>query len=395
MDVHHFSQQVAGMTARLSKLLDHASVLPSPMPDLAVNSFKELGVATEELQVAIEELQQQNEELAIALDLVSEERRRYQNLFQFAPQAYLETNLDGKIQEANRMATQLIGIPDQFLIGKPLVIYVNESDRLLFWSELARRQQRDYFQEWQFRLQPRDREAIEVACSTMAIRDQRQQPIGYRWVLRDITDQKRLEVMKHNSYDLSQEDDAVLLQNRSIEQYSAGELISLVPQTLCYVIQGMVKLTSLTLQNKEMMIGLIGPGMPFGAYLTALPIYQATALAEVKLVCISLDEIAASPFLAQFMFAKTSRRLQQAETLLMIQGEQSIENGLCELLQLLKTEMGERIEQGIRLTIRLTHQDLANACGSTRATITRLLSKLERQGKISFDNERHIILLGE
>lgn len=395
MDVHHFSQQVDRMAARLSQLLDHASVLPDLTPDLAVNTLKELGVATEVLQIALEALRQQNKELTVALDLAAEERRRYQTLFQFAPQAYLVTSLEGKIQEANWMAAQLIGVPIQLLLGKPLLVFVDEADRSLYGSELARRQQRDYFQEWKFYLKPHNQEAVEVACSTMAIRDKHDQPVGFRWVLRDITEQKHLEVTKYFGYGADGNRDVAFVQNRPIQEYSQGEIIPLDPQALCYVTQGMVKLTSLTLQNKEMMIGLIRPGMIFGAYLTALPIYQATALADVQLVCVSLNEITASPDLAQLMFAKTSRRLQQTETLLMIQGEQRTESGLCELLQLLKAEMGECVEQGIRLRVRLTHEDLASACGSNRVTITRLLSKLERQGKIRFDGKRHIVLVTE
>lgn len=393
MDVHTFSQQVGGMANRLSRLLDHANVLPDHMPDLAVNTFKELGIAIEVLQLAVEELQQQNEEMTFALERIAEERRRYQDLFQSAPQAYLVTSLEGKIQEANWMVAQLFGVPIHSLIGKPLVVFVGEANRSLYWSELARRQQRDQFQEWKFGLKPRNRETVEVACSTLAIRDSHGQPVGFRWALRDITEQKRLEVLEHSGCGLNANSDAALLQNRVLQEYSQGELISLEPQVLYYVTEGLVKLTSLSLQNKEMMIGLTGSGMVFGAYLTALPVYQATALSHTKLVSLSLTEITASPYLAQLMFAKTSQRLRQSETLLMIQAEQGVENGLCELLQLLKTEMGEYVEQGVRLTVRLTHEDLASACGSTRATVTRLLNRLERQGKISFDDKRHIILV--
>lgn len=395
MDVYHFSQQVDRMATRLSRLLDHASVLPDLTPDLAANTFKELGVATEVLQVALEALQQQNKELTVALEMAAEERRRYQTLFQFAPQAYLVTSLEGEIQEANWMAAQLIGVPVQLLLGKPLLVFVDEADRSLCGSELARRQQQDYFQDWKFCLKSRNQEVVEVVCSTMAIRDNHDRPVGFHWVLKDITEQKHLEAMKSIGYGADGNRDVAFLQNRPIQEYIQDEFISLDPQALYYVTQGIVKLTSLTLQNKEMMIGLAKPGMIFGAYLTALSIYQATALTDVQLVRISLNEITASPDLAQLMFAKTSRRLQQTQTLLMIQGEQSIESGLCELLQLLKAEVGERVEQGIRLTVRLTHEDLASACGSTRATTTRLLSKLERQGKILFDDTRHIVLVKE
>jgi CRP-like cAMP-binding protein len=42
--------------------------------------------------------------------------------------------------------------------------------------------------------------------------------------------------------------------------------------------------------------------------------------------------------------------------------------------------------------VRLTHQMLANAIGTTRVTITRLLGDLQSQGRISFDSDRHLVI---
>jgi CRP-like cAMP-binding protein len=54
--------------------------------------------------------------------------------------------------------------------------------------------------------------------------------------------------------------------------------------------------------------------------------------------------------------------------------------------------MGEPIAQGSRLKIRLTHQNLANAIGTTRVTVTRLLGEFQRQGAVSIDGDRHLII---
>lgn len=55
--------------------------------------------------------------------------------------------------------------------------------------------------------------------------------------------------------------------------------------------------------------------------------------------------------------------------------------------------MGETLNsKQIRIKVRLTHQMLANAIGTTRVTITRLLGELQQQGKVSFDDERHLLL---
>jgi len=52
-------------------------------------------VASEDLQVAEEELRVQNEELGQVRDGLDAERRRYQELFEFAPDGFLVTDFGG------------------------------------------------------------------------------------------------------------------------------------------------------------------------------------------------------------------------------------------------------------------------------------------------------------
>src|SRR3712207_4398802 len=75
----------------------------------------DLKLAVAELRVADEELRQQNEELAVAHLQIDAERRRYRELFDLAPDAYLVTNLAGIITDANRSASSLLGVSLQFL----------------------------------------------------------------------------------------------------------------------------------------------------------------------------------------------------------------------------------------------------------------------------------------
>jgi PAS domain S-box-containing protein len=394
IEVEKLRQQATALYDRLFQLFNQVQSSPQTATILIPAILKELGIAMEELQVTVEELQQQEEALAVALELASIERQRYQELFQFAPEAYLVTSLEGCIQEANWMAAQLLGVSIQFLIGKPLAVFVNDHDRPAFRSELLRRQQRDYFQEWEINLHTRDGQLIDVTCSTLAIRDCNQQPISFRWTIRDISEQKRIKALEHHHHDGNGHSQNIL-QNRLRQFYSQGELIPLNSQTLWYVDQGLVKLSTLTDQNQEVLIGLISSGMPFGAYLTSLPLYEAIAISDVQLIAFSLNEIFTSYPLTQFFFAKTRQRLLQTETLLVISGERQIETRLCRLLQLLKDEVGQSVPQGIRLGLRLTHEDLANACGATRVTISRLISQLRQDGKICFDDKKHIIIMDD
>lgn len=105
--------------------------------------------------------------------------------------------------------------------------------------------------------------------------------------------------------------------------------------------------------------------------------------------------MATSLRLSQILLPQINQRLQQTETFLAISGRRHVRERLEQLLLFLKQEIGEPVSQGTRLKVRLTHQDLANACCTTRVTITRLLSQLQKQGKISLDSKFQIILLNE
>jgi PAS domain-containing protein len=84
--------------------------------------------AFEELQIALEEMKIASEELQATRIVVEKERQRYQELFDFAPDGYLVTDIYGTILEANQASTILLNISQRFLIRKPLVSFIRQSD---------------------------------------------------------------------------------------------------------------------------------------------------------------------------------------------------------------------------------------------------------------------------
>ena len=72
--------------------------------------FRSCFTRVEQLRLAQEELRDQSEALEAAHDELLEERRRYQHLFQYAPDAYLLTDLSGIVREANLSAARLLNI---------------------------------------------------------------------------------------------------------------------------------------------------------------------------------------------------------------------------------------------------------------------------------------------
>ena len=113
----------------------------------------------------------------------------------------------------------------------------------------------------------------------------------------------------------------------------------------------------------------------------------------MQIASIPLTEIARSPRLAQALLPSINQRLKQTEGFLAIYGQLRVQDRLNRLLSMLKQEIGQPVETGTRLRVRLTHQDFASACCTTRVTVTRLLGKLQQQGKVIVDAQNHLILI--
>jgi len=174
--------------------------------------------------------------------------------------------------------------------------------------------------------------------------------------------------------------------------YARGEEIPLVSQGVWQVCQGLVQLSTLCQNGEEVWLGWAEPSTFFGHWFSLLQSYQATALTDVYLTWFSLTEINSSERLAQTVLQQMVRRMRQTEALLAISGQRRVEDRLQQLLLLMKREIGQPVVEGTRLGVRLTHQNLANAIGTTRVTVTRLLSKLKSEGAIILDRDRHIII---
>ncbi|AFZ13724.1 putative transcriptional regulator, Crp/Fnr family [Crinalium epipsammum PCC 9333] len=177
--------------------------------------------------------------------------------------------------------------------------------------------------------------------------------------------------------------------------YAKEEEIPLLPQGMWQVSQGLVQFNTFCSNGAEVLLGWASPSMFFGQWLTSLPTYHAKAVSNVYLKWFALREIEATPSLSQAILPQLVRRQRQTEALLAITGQRRVEDRLHRLLLLLKQEMSQPVAEGTRISVRLTHQTIANTICTTRVTVTRLFSKLQDQGWIKFDAGHHIILKDE
>src|SRR5438876_3159392 len=86
----------------------------------------------QELRIAEDALRRKEAELDAVRNALARDRERYGELFEFAPIAYVVTDANGLILDANNLAGELVGLPDRHLIGKPLANFVRKEDRRRF-----------------------------------------------------------------------------------------------------------------------------------------------------------------------------------------------------------------------------------------------------------------------
>lgn len=201
---------------RLNKL-ECASRNPIPSKELQQESITELSIALEELNVAVEELEIQNQTLLATQESLEWERQRYQNLFEFAPDAYIVTDNNLIIQEVNTVATTLFNLPAKYLQGKPLDIFISSTDYSVFhhqWVKikkiLGHKFQNSSLQEaenderkrqlqnlplsnWEIQLQSRDSKPVSVLISVSCLCDDRGNISNFHWLMRDLTTRKKAE----------------------------------------------------------------------------------------------------------------------------------------------------------------------------------------------------------
>jgi PAS domain S-box-containing protein len=177
-------------TAEIETLRKEVVALTYRAPG-AASSPSGLDEAIEAVAVALQELHEANEALIQTQQVALHEQQRYRELFTFAPDSYLVTDLHGLIQEANQAAATLLHIgPDQ-LAGIPLAVFVAPEARQDFRARTACLQKGAEVRKWEVPIQPRRQAAFPALVSVAPARDVHGQVIGLRWLLRDNSEQQQ------------------------------------------------------------------------------------------------------------------------------------------------------------------------------------------------------------
>src|SRR5947209_1792532 len=96
-----YAQQLEAMFQRFDQLIGQS---PAGTHPWQVQLREEFRCALEELRTSAEEIRAQQAELKLAHRAAERERRRFFDLFNFAPNPYLVTDARGHLRQANQAA---------------------------------------------------------------------------------------------------------------------------------------------------------------------------------------------------------------------------------------------------------------------------------------------------
>ncbi|MEE3717898.1 response regulator [Tumidithrix elongata RA019] len=179
---------------------------------------------SEELQCTVEELRAITGEQIAQHRLLEYEQSRYQTLFDFAPDGYLVTDLSGKILKANQVILNLLAISHVFIVGKPLVVFIDSAHRDIFYTYLNHISSLDNTKTtWEITLKARQGIPFPAEITVIKNINLANDETQLFWMIRDISDRKRteqelLQLNQSLEAKVTERTQAIQLQSQMLEQ---------------------------------------------------------------------------------------------------------------------------------------------------------------------------------
>lgn len=162
MSLDSLELQLAGALTRFTTLQRRADT-DGVTSSLLSRTLTELEKALEELRVAQEQLVENRDRIEQMQAELTQQYERYRSLFDEMPDAYVITEPDTRITDANKAAAELLNVSQRFLVGKALSVFVCEN-RVRFLQEATRAAEVAGTSEFAVRIRPRERAPLEVAA---------------------------------------------------------------------------------------------------------------------------------------------------------------------------------------------------------------------------------------
>lgn len=167
---------------------------------------------------------------------------------------------------------------------------------------------------------------------------------------------------------------------------------------LFIVISGKIRIFKLSPTGREMVLAVEGPGSSFAE----LPVFDggdypasASALEDTEALFISRKDFQhfcrEHPDVALKVIAIVGSRLRRLVGIIEDLSFTTVRQRLISALLRLAQENGTATNQGLRVELGKTHQDLASELGTVREIVSRNLSRLQAEGFLEVDGRAIVI----
>jgi CRP-like cAMP-binding protein len=168
--------------------------------------------------------------------------------------------------------------------------------------------------------------------------------------------------------------------------------------TVLFVHQGRIKVSKVTLDGKELTLAYRGPGDLCGelSLVAGGPREEMAEAADALLITelnrdVFDELIKAHHALAYRMVHLAIERRREIENQIEYILFKDVGTKLAELILKLAGEHGVDNPRGTLVTLKITHQEMANLIGSTRETVSLTLSQFKKKGLIYTEGRRVIV----
>jgi CRP-like cAMP-binding protein len=194
---------------------------------------------------------------------------------------------------------------------------------------------------------------------------------------------------------LEETDRADLAARLRRRRYPRGEPLFLRgdPGSFLYLIErGRVKIALTSIEGKEMILALLGPGDFFGE-LALLDggerSADAVVIDDAELLLLGREDflrfVEHRPRVALHALEVLSRRLRQTDQLVHDAAFFDVPGRLASAILRLAETLGQPVADGVLISRRLTQVELADMIGASRESVNKWLSFYQRQGAIRSD----------
>ncbi|MEE4253019.1 MAG: PAS domain-containing protein [Desulfuromusa sp.] len=191
-------------------------------------SPEELLQTVHELHTHQIELELQNEDLRLALSELEQSRKKFNDLYDFAPVGYLTISDKGVILEVNLTAAEMLGTPRSKLLKQPLSTFIHKEDQDNYYRGRQNLLKTKEPQQCEVQMQGKDGQPFHAQLQS-SIHHQLDGSSGqYRTILTDISDryvyeEALLTAKKHWEKTFDAMSDVVTIQDREFHIVRANK----------------------------------------------------------------------------------------------------------------------------------------------------------------------------